>query len=928
MRDRSSTAQTPYHPGDDSGSLVGREQLLRDVIAATAEGGVLLYGPAGIGKSSLVHAVASRAAGDGSLVLHTTSGAADRDLPYLGLLDLLGGLHDQLGPLLPGHLRRAIDAAFLRTPGEAGRGPEGRLAVRLAALELLRMAAARQSVLLVCDDVQWLDAASADVLSCVVPRLKGLSVHTLLAERVGAAELPTRTELCVAPVTEQAVPELAAADIEALLRARFADILGADVVGRLATASAGNAYLAIELGRAARHRPALRGTEPMSVPEKLHAVVGRRVADLPAALRGLLLAAAAVARPTRALLAACDPEADRLLTEAAATGVVTLASDGAVRFSHPLIAEIVYADAAPEERLAVHRVIADAVDDPVERARHLAIAHPEPDPAVASLLDGAAESARRRGIPLTAAELAELAAERTPATARVQVGRRLLTAAEYAFAGGDPRRTTRLAEAAIGAGDAAARVTARLLLAELLGMDLAAREPLLEAAMADAGEEPALAARVWRYRVDQALSGSDPEAAAYAAERATGYAETAGDAELLVDALVGRWRAGSAMGGKDCETHLERAYRLSLEPSVPLTSAVVTARDGWARALARRGEVDGAVAVIESVLGEMERAGQLHDLAWLAYAATTIYERAGRCGDAYATAVRGSQLLLDIEPDPGIGLLLRGMGELSGGSLDAAAELLDAAVDSHARAAEPEWLGMTLWQRGRVHLAAGEVSEAAAVLRRCQRTLTGRGFSDPATYPFDADLAEALVGIGEPDAAAEVLADAEHRAEQLGRNVVRLPLARARALLRAHHGDRSSAATELRSAIDAYAGHSYPIDVVRAWLALAGFERRNRRRAQARAAANAALELCTAAGATVLRQLTEAELARIDGVRDLASLTATERRIVDKVRSGATNQEIATALFLSVKAVEGTLTRLYRQLGVRNRTELARTTEP
>ncbi|MGH3646425.1 MAG: helix-turn-helix domain-containing protein, partial [Micromonosporaceae bacterium] len=113
-----------------------------------------------------------------------------------------------------------------------------------------------------------------------------------------------------------------------------------------------------------------------------------------------------------------------------------------------------------------------------------------------------------------------------------------------------------------------------------------------------------------------------------------------------------------------------------------------------------------------------------------------------------------------------------------------------------------------------------------------------------------------------------------------------------------------------------------------AWLALAGFERRNRRRALARAAASTAHEICTKAGATAWQQLAEAELARIDGVRDLASLTATERRIVDKVRSGATNQEIATALFLSVKAVEGTLTRLYRQLGVRNRTELARTPDP
>jgi DNA-binding CsgD family transcriptional regulator len=66
-----------------------------------------------------------------------------------------------------------------------------------------------------------------------------------------------------------------------------------------------------------------------------------------------------------------------------------------------------------------------------------------------------------------------------------------------------------------------------------------------------------------------------------------------------------------------------------------------------------------------------------------------------------------------------------------------------------------------------------------------------------------------------------------------------------------------------------------------------------------------------------------AELARLDGGRG-AGLSDTERRIVELVRGGATNREIARSMFLSIKAVEANLTRLYRRLGVRNRAQLAR----
>jgi DNA-binding CsgD family transcriptional regulator len=53
-------------------------------------------------------------------------------------------------------------------------------------------------------------------------------------------------------------------------------------------------------------------------------------------------------------------------------------------------------------------------------------------------------------------------------------------------------------------------------------------------------------------------------------------------------------------------------------------------------------------------------------------------------------------------------------------------------------------------------------------------------------------------------------------------------------------------------------------------------------------------------------------------------LTGAELRCAELAASGATNREIATALFVSVKTVEATLSRSYRKLGVRSRTQLAR----
>jgi DNA-binding NarL/FixJ family response regulator len=66
-------------------------------------------------------------------------------------------------------------------------------------------------------------------------------------------------------------------------------------------------------------------------------------------------------------------------------------------------------------------------------------------------------------------------------------------------------------------------------------------------------------------------------------------------------------------------------------------------------------------------------------------------------------------------------------------------------------------------------------------------------------------------------------------------------------------------------------------------------------------------------------------LGRIGGrAASPTELTPTERRVAEAVVSGLSNREVAGELFLSVHTVEDNLTRVYRKLAVRSRTELAR----
>ena len=116
-----------------------------------------------------------------------------------------------------------------------------------------------------------------------------------------------------------------------------------------------------------------------------------------------------------------------------------------------------------------------------------------------------------------------------------------------------------------------------------------------------------------------------------------------------------------------------------------------------------------------------------------------------------------------------------------------------------------------------------------------------------------------------------------------------------------------------------------PFEHARTLLSVGAAQRRARRRREARATLTDALNAFDSLGAVPWAQRTADELARISGRRPGSpGLTATERRIAALVAEGRTNKEVAAALFLSARTVEAHLRQVYRKLGVRSRTELAR----
>ena len=184
------------------------------------------------------------------------------------------------------------------------------------------------------------------------------------------------------------------------------------------------------------------------------------------------------------------------------------------------------------------------------------------------------------------------------------------------------------------------------------------------------------------------------------------------------------------------------------------------------------------------------------------------------------------------------------------------------------------------------------------------------------------DTVEALVAVGD-------FAEAAQAAATLGgtaREPVTSALAtRCHGILAAARGDGDVALAEFTAALDLLAPVSaMPVERGRTLLALGIAQRRLKQRGAARATLTGALAIFDTIEAPLWAVRARTELARINGRASASGdLTATEQRAADLVARGRSNREVAAELFLSVRAIESTLTKTYTKLGVQSRSELA-----
>ena len=398
--------------------IVGREGELQQVrtfleVARTDGAALLVTGEPGVGKTELLNAASSIASAAGTRILRAAGVEFEAGISFSGLnqvlLPLLIGL-----PQLPAAHRDALNVAL----GFSDGAPPGQLVVSNAALVLLRAAAASGPLLIVIDDLQWLDRTSASVLSFVARRIVGTPIGFLGAARTGEEGVFERSDL-----SELEVPRLDDGASRRLLDEHFSD-LDPTARERILIEAQGNPLALLELPAALG--PGLRASGrdlPSALPlgRRLQALYGSRIAELPPRTRTLLLLMALDGTgDVRVLEAGAERAAGaRDLEPAEQARLAYLdVTTHRLAFHHPLIRSAVVELASARDRRAAHRALAGVWgSQPDRRAWHLAEATVDRDEPVAAELEAAAARILARGDAVGCVRALTRASEISPASA-------------------------------------------------------------------------------------------------------------------------------------------------------------------------------------------------------------------------------------------------------------------------------------------------------------------------------------------------------------------------------------------------------------------------------------------------------------------------------------------------------------------------------
>lgn len=922
-------------------SLVGRgeevaagERFLR----ASAGGPAVLVieGDPGIGKTILWRTILRDAADSGRRILISRPTESEADLSFVALTDLLSPLVDEVRRLLSPPERRALDEALLRT--DPGDEPIDLRALGMAVSRALT-ALAEQPTIIAIDDLHWIDGGSARALEFAIRRLGAAQpLGFLVARRAPASDggrLPIERLLPDDLVEHRRIGPITLGTLHRLIEQRLGVSLARPALLHLERASGGNPLLAIDVVDALRRAGRTYGAEDLlPVPAEVAKLVAQRLDGLLPRARRLIFTAAALDRPSVELLRrmAGSAEVTASLPAAIEAGLVEVDGDR-VRFVHPLYRSAVYRAEPDEHRRRLHRRLAALADDGVEAARHAALGAKEPDSRAATSVATAASDAHRRGALDAAATLFEHALRLTDTADRGLRADREMALARVLWDVGDLERSrihlsNVLADAAPGPTRALALVLKAMHL--LWSGGEAAALPVYSEALANAGDDAALQA-VIHMRIAYAAD-HDLELAAKHAADAVRLLESVPGAELSHACASMMLTNIELTRGRPYDADAVNMARARLDGPTPLFAAAVPfdyrsiARErGWL-VRAARDELSEARAELEAVRREADESGHdraapiiLCDLAelscWLADptsareqadAALELVSRTGRTQFAESHA-----FLADA-------LVAAHVGDLAVAAR--AAHRAGQLANSLGPGPLADRCQVVL---GQVELALGRPAEAATAFAEVKARLEAAGVGSPALYRFRGDHIESLVLAGRLDDAAIATTSFEAAVERAPTPWGRAVAGRSRALLSAAQGDVQQAVTTLQQVVAHHDDLPMPVELGRTFLHLGRLRRRQRQKRSAADAIGRSLEMFERAGATGWVNLARRELRRIGSPPpSVDELTATELEVARLAATGLTNRQVAEAMVLSPKSIDGALTRIYAKLAIHSRAEL------
>lgn len=926
-----------------------------DALADGDAGFLLVSGEPGIGKSTLLGALADRAAERGFRVLSGRATEFERGLPFGVLVD---ALDDHLAELDGERLARmgverheelaVVFPALDRAGGASAGTVNERYHLHRAVGGLLAGLAASRPLVVVLDDLHWGDEATLDTLAALVRRPPDGRVLVAGGHRSDAALDELAHQLDRHGHPRLRLRPLADGDAARLLAER----VPARERDALVAQAGGNPFYLEQLARspAGVAGRGVGGDRDGQVPAAIAASIRQEVERLSPDTRLLLQGAAVVGQPADLQLAGVAAgigydTALELVDEALAAELLTPAHAAtAFSFRHPLVRRAVYELSGPGWRIAAHgrlrRALTEIGADVTSIAHHV---------------EHGATLGDDEGIELLVAA-ADRVVDRAPADAAAWLSAALRLLPEEQSerrAGLEERRGAAL----LAAGDLAG-----------------ARDALLAAGVDTAQ-------RCWRLAEVERWLGLEQEAARRL-EQARGLA---GGDEPLVQAKVGiermlihEWNLRYDRA-REAATAAQRAAAASGDP------VAIAEVDGVMSTTLVQTDPRAAVAYYERAAAAMasydDHAFPAHpmslwDLGWTA----TYLER---FEDAVDHFDRGLRIARARRAPGNVSMFLTDRAEphFRAGRVRLALELAEEAVEAARATPSPRFLWWALVRLGLVLGRAGDGRRAAETMAECER-VAGLLPPSPLLRLWTAQgRAAAAFALGEPGAAARLLADAAGGRElplvaPVDRTRARLTMAAAaiavgdvgtadrwaregeewaghcglpaqrawalsvRAAVAGARGDHVRAASAAADAAEAFAQAGCALEAERAWVTegrwLAELGDRSRavellESAEARLHELGA-ESDHAAVVRELRRLGRRTARRLGGAPNggaapaggpLAALSAREREVAELAAAGATNRDIAATLFLSQKTVESHLRNIFAKVGVGSRTALA-----